>query len=164
MTYQPSPNVSQLDEHFMALALAQAEMANRCGEVPVGAVVVLAGEVIAEAHNQPIERCDPSAHAEMLALRAAGLALKNYRMPGATLYVTLEPCAMCAAAMLHARLARVVYASADPKTGAAGSVINLFAIPSLNHQTQVCGGVLAETAAQQLRAFFRERRGRRMTP
>jgi tRNA(adenine34) deaminase len=163
MNPAPSKGPQPQDEQFMALALQQAERAWQSGEVPVGAVLVMDERVIALAHNQPIALRDPSAHAEMLALRAAGEVLNNYRMPGATLYVTLEPCAMCAAAMLHARLKRVVFAAADPKTGAAGSVVNLFAIPALNHQTVVDGGVLADAAAVQLRTFFRERRGRRPT-
>lgn len=142
----------------MAMAMQQAIRALEAGEVPVGAVLVRGGEVIARAHNQPIGLRDPSAHAEVLALRAAGQSLDNYRLPGCTLYVTLEPCAMCAMAMLHARLARVVFAAADPKTGAAGSVLNLFGSAALNHQTAVVGGVLAQESSELLRGFFRARR------
>lgn len=146
------------DMDFMRLALAEAQKAAALGEVPVGAVVVLDGEVIASGFNQPISRRDPSAHAEMLALRAAAEKLGNYRLPGCELFVTLEPCIMCAGAMMHARLARVVFAAPDPKTGAAGSVINPFEDRRLNHHTEVLGGVLAEEAAQMLSGFFARRR------
>ncbi len=142
----------------MRQALGQAETAQRNGEIPVGAVVVRDGVVIAVGHNAPVKDHDPTAHAEIVALRAAALALGNYRLDGCTLYVTLEPCAMCSGAMLHARLDRVVYGAPDPKTGAAGSVLNLFAHTELNHRTQVQGGILAENCAQLLRAFFKERR------
>ncbi len=146
------------DSGFMQLALEQARLAWALGEVPVGAVVVRDGEVIASGCNQPIGRHDPTAHAEIVALRAAADVLGNYRLPGCTLYVTLEPCVMCAGAMLHARLARVVYGAPDPKTGAGGSVLNLFEQPQLNHQTALSGGVLAEECGQMLRDFFAERR------
>lgn len=150
------------DAHYMGLALAQARLAARRGEVPVGAVLVRSGpggdEVLAEAHNQPIARCDPTAHAEMLALRQAAERLGNYRLDGCELYVTLEPCAMCAQALLHARVARVVYGAAEPKTGAAGSVLDLFAMPQLNYQTAVQAGVMAEAATEVLQAFFAQRR------
>lgn len=142
------------DSDFMLLALAEAQKAADLGEVPVGAVVVLNGKVIATGFNQPINRHDPSAHAEMLALRAAAEKLGNYRLPGCELFVTLEPCTMCAGAMMHARLARVIYAATDPKTGAAGSVINPFEDRRLNHHTEVVGGVLADEASQMLSAFF----------
>lgn len=142
----------------MRLALAQAHEAQHAGEIPVGAVVIKDGVVIAEGHNAPIGGQDPTAHAEIVALRAAALALGNYRLEGCTLYVTLEPCAMCSGAMLHARLDRVVYGAPDAKTGAAGSVLNLFAHTGLNHQTQVQGGILANECARLLRAFFKERR------
>lgn len=145
-------------QHFMRLALEEAERARAAGEVPVGAVLVQAGQVIATGSNAPIGLSDPSAHAEMRALRTAASVLGNYRLPGCELYVTLEPCAMCAGAILHARLARVVFAAPDPKTGAAGSVLDLFAYPQLNHQTELIGGVLADEAARQLRSFFAERR------
>lgn len=146
------------DEHFMWLALAQAQLARAAGEVPVGAVVVREGEVIGVGWNQPIRAQDPSAHAEIIALRAAGRRLGNYRLPGCTLYVTLEPCAMCSGAIFHARIARVVYGAPDPKTGTAGSVLNLYAEPRLNHHAEVEGGVLAEECATLLREFFAERR------
>jgi tRNA(adenine34) deaminase len=146
------------DERFMRLALAAAKQASDEGEVPVGAVLVFEGEVIATGFNRPIGQHDPSAHAEIAALRAAAAVLANYRLPGCTLYVTLEPCAMCAGAMMHARLARVVYGAADPKTGACGSVVNLFAEEKLNHHTSVTGGVLAAECSTMLSAFFAERR------
>lgn len=142
----------------MRLALEKARAAGLRGEVPVGAVVVRAGQVVARGGNAPIGNTDPTAHAEVVALRAAALALGNYRLDDCTLYVTLEPCAMCAGAMLHSRLARVVYGASDPKTGAAGSVVDLFAQPALNHQTVVNGGVLADACGDVLRAFFHERR------
>ena len=146
------------DNHFMQLALAQAAQAAQEGEVPVGAVVVCKGEVIATGRNAPIEGHDPTAHAEIIALRAAAKALGNYRLPDCELFVTLEPCAMCSGAMLHARLKRIVFGASDPKTGAAGSVINLFDQPQLNHQTVLLGGVLAGQAAGLLKDFFSQRR------
>jgi len=149
------------DLRFMALALAEARKAWAEGEVPVGAVVVKDGEVIATGYNQPIGRHDPTAHAEIMALRAAADKLGNYRLPGCSLYVTLEPCAMCSGAMMHARLARVVYAAGDPKTGVCGSVLDLFALEQLNHHTAVDGGVLADQAASMLKGFFAERRAAR---
>ncbi len=142
----------------MRLALELAERAKAAGEVPVGAVVVRDGEVIARGYNQPIGLHDPTAHAEIAALRAAADALGNYRLPGCTLYVTLEPCVMCAGAMMHARLSRVVFGASDPKTGACGSVLNLFAEQKLNHHTEVTGGVLAGECGTMLSAFFAERR------
>jgi len=146
------------DTQWMRLALAQAHMAARAGEVPVGAVVVKDGEVIATGRNAPLHDHDPTAHAEIVALRAAAQRLGNYRLDGCTLYVTLEPCAMCSGAMVHARLARVVYGAADPKTGAAGSVLDLFGFVQINHQTQLHGGVLAGECGQALSDFFRQRR------
>lgn len=142
----------------MALALAQAREAAAAGEVPVGAVVVKDGVLIASGRNAPIAGHDPTAHAEIVALREAARVLGNYRLEGCTLYVTLEPCPMCSGAMLHARLARVVFGAADPRTGAAGSVLDLFAQPQLNHQTQVTGGVLAQACGQVLKDFFKPRR------
>ncbi len=142
----------------MQLALAQAALAAQAGEVPVGAVVVCNGQVIATGRNAPIESHDPTAHAEIAALRAAAQALGNYRLPDCTLYVTLEPCAMCSGAMLHARLKRVVFGAPDAKTGAAGSVVNLFDQPQLNHQTALQGGVLAGESAALLKDFFSQRR------
>ena len=146
------------DTDFMQLALAEAAAAARSGEVPVGAVVVQGGIVIATGRNAPIERHDPTAHAEIIALRAAATVLGNYRLPDCSLYVTLEPCAMCSGAMLHARLSRVVFGAPDAKTGAAGSVINLFDQPQLNHQTALQGGLLADESAALLKAFFSQRR------
>lgn len=150
--------MQQDDHRFMQQALAAAREAAAAGEVPVGAVVVKDGRVIGTGRNAPLATHDPTAHAEIAALREAAQALGNYRLDGCTLYVTLEPCAMCSGAMLHARLARIVYGAADPKTGAAGSVLDLFAEPRLNHQTQVLGGVLAEGCGELLQEFFRSRR------
>ncbi len=146
------------DDDYMQLALAEASLAAQSGEVPVGAVVVLDGTVIATGRNAPIQAHDPTAHAEITALRAAAKVLGNYRLPECELYVTLEPCAMCSGAMLHARLKRVVFGAPDPKTGAAGSVINLFNQPQLNHQTALQGGVLADEAGTLLKDFFSQRR------
>jgi len=156
--------VDPADARYMGLALVEARKAWQEGEVPVGAVVVKDGEVIATGYNQPIGRHDPTAHAEIMALRAAAAKLGNYRLPGCELYVTLEPCAMCSGAMMHARLARVVYAAGDPKTGVCGSVLDLFALEELNHHTRVDGGVLADEAAAMLRGFFAERRAARRAP
>ena len=146
------------DIDFMQLALAQATAAAQSGEVPVGAVIVQGDKVIATGRNSPIAGHDPTAHAEIIALRAAAKSLGNYRLPDCTLYVTLEPCAMCSGAMLHARLKRVVFGALDAKTGAAGSVINLFEQPQLNHQTALQGGVLADECAAMLKSFFSQRR------
>lgn len=149
---------TELDQQFMRLAIEQAQLAAQSGEVPVGAVLVKDGRVISKAFNKPIANHDPSAHAEMLALREAALAAENYRIPGSTLYVTLEPCAMCSGAMLHARIDRVVYGAPDPKTGAAGSVLDLFSSRQINHQTSVDGGIMGEECGQLLRDFFKGRR------
>ena len=149
---------AELDRQFMEQALEQAGLAALAGEVPVGAVIVRNGELISKAFNQPITNHDPSAHAEILALRQAALSAENYRLPGTTLYVTLEPCIMCAGAMLHARVDRIVYGAADPKTGAAGSVLDVFSSKQINHQTVVEGGMMAEECGQLLRDFFKERR------
>ncbi|MBC7415607.1 MAG: tRNA adenosine(34) deaminase TadA [Herminiimonas sp.] len=146
------------DSVFMRQALDQAHNAWALGEVPVGAVVVRDGEIIATGFNQPIGTHDPTAHAEIMALRAAATILGNYRLPGCELFVTLEPCAMCSGAMLHARLARVVFGAPDPKTGACGSVLDLFGQPSLNHQTAIVGGVMAAQCSSMLKDFFAERR------
>jgi tRNA(adenine34) deaminase len=146
------------DAVFMRQAISQARNAWALGEVPVGAVVVKDGQVVATGFNQPIGTHDPTAHAEIMALRAAAAILGNYRLPGCELYVTLEPCAMCSGAMMHARLARVVYGAPDPKTGACGSIVNLFEQEKLNHHTEVVGGVLAEECGQLLKEFFAERR------
>lgn len=142
----------------MRAALAEARLAMAAGEVPVGAVVVKDGKVIATGRNAPLDGHDPTAHAEIVALRAAAKALGNYRLEGCTLYVTLEPCAMCSGAMLHARVGTVVYGAAEPKTGAAGSIVNLFAEPRLNHQTQVVRDVLADESRALLQKFFSQRR------
>ena len=147
------------DEDFMRMALGLAEQARGAGEVPVGAVVVRDGAVIGSGFNSPIDCRDPSAHAEILALRAAAATLANYRLSRCTLYVTLEPCVMCSGAILHARIGRVVYGAPDPMTGACGSVLNLFAEGRLNHHTAVEGGMLAEECGRLLKSFFQERRG-----
>lgn len=151
-------NQAELDQQFMQQAIEQARLAALAGEVPVGAVLVRDSEVISKAFNQPITHHDPSAHAEMLALRAAAKTEANYRLPGSTLYVTLEPCTMCAGAILHARVDRVVYGAPDPKTGAAGSVLDVFSSKQINHQTSVKGGVMGEECGELLRSFFKERR------
>lgn len=149
---------AELDAAMMREALRLATLAAERGEVPVGAAVVKDGEIIGRGYNSPISSNDPTAHAEMLALRDAAAALANYRLGGCTLYVTLEPCAMCAGAIMHARIARLVYGAADPKTGACGSVVDLFAEDRLNHHTEVTGGVLAADAGKQLAVFFAARR------
>jgi tRNA(adenine34) deaminase len=146
------------DARYMRVALEEARLAEAAGEVPVGAVVVWNDTIIARGHNLPIRSVDPSAHAEMQALRAAAQVIGNYRMPECELYVTLEPCAMCSGAILHARLRHVVFGATDPKTGAAGSVLNLFEHAQLNHQTTITGGVLADTCGQMLKDFFGARR------
>jgi tRNA(adenine34) deaminase len=150
--------ISPQDEAAMRIALDQAQNAWLVGEVPVGAVILRAGQVIATGYNRPITEHDPTAHAEIVALRHAATLLGNYRLPECELYVTLEPCAMCAMALLHARFKRVVFGASDPKTGAAGSVIDLFAQPQLNHHTQIQGGVMADACGAVLRDFFAERR------
>jgi tRNA(adenine34) deaminase len=157
VTEQPAPEIDQ-DETFMRLALDQAHNAWALAEVPVGAVVVKDGQVIATGFNQPIGNSDPTAHAEIQAMRAASELLGNYRLSHCELYVTLEPCAMCAGAMQHARIRRLVFGARDPKTGACGSVIDLFAEPKLNHHTQVRAGVLGEESGRMLSSFFAERR------
>ncbi|MDE1998472.1 MAG: tRNA adenosine(34) deaminase TadA [Burkholderiales bacterium] len=142
----------------MKIALDQAQNAWLAGEVPVGAVIMRQGQVIATGYNRPITTHDPTAHAEIVALRHAASLLENYRLPECELFVTLEPCAMCAMALMHARFKRVVFAATDPKTGVAGSVLDLFANRQLNHHTQVIGGVMAEASSQLLKEFFAERR------
>jgi len=146
------------DAAYMRRALELARHAEEAGEVPVGALVVLNDEIIGEGWNQPIVSHDPTAHAEIVALRAAAACMKNYRIPDAVLYVTLEPCTMCAGAMVHARIACVVYGAVDPKSGAAGSVFNLLESSTLNHRAQVIRGVLAEECGEMLRTFFEKRR------
>ncbi|HEY1461399.1 MAG TPA: tRNA adenosine(34) deaminase TadA [Casimicrobiaceae bacterium] len=146
------------DERWMGEALELAHQAQARGEVPVGAVVVRAGVIIGRGGNAPIVASDPTAHAEIAALRNAALSMGNYRLPDCDIYVTLEPCAMCAGAIIHARLARVVFGASDPKTGACGSVIDLFVDRRLNHHTRVRGGVAAESCGALLSAFFAARR------
>ena len=146
------------DVEAMHAALAEARLAAEAGEVPIGAVVVREGEVVARGQNRVLRDLDPTAHAEIVALRAAATAVGNYRLNGCTLYVTLEPCAMCAGAMIHARLDRLVFAASDPKAGAAGSVLGVLNHPQLNHQMVAESGILADEAAELLRSFFRERR------
>jgi tRNA(adenine34) deaminase len=150
--------VAEGDVKFMRRALELARHAEQAGEVPVGALVVLNDEIVGEGWNQPIVAHDPTAHAEIVALRAAAVRMNNYRLSGAILYVTLEPCAMCAGAIVQARVARVVYGATDPKAGAAGSVLNLLDNPSFNHRARVTGGVLAEDCGQRLKTFFQARR------
>jgi tRNA(adenine34) deaminase len=147
------------DEHWMGLALEEAARAAEAGEVPVGAVVVLDGRLLARGHNAPIARQDPTAHAEIVALRAAAREAGNYRLGGATLYVTIEPCAMCCGAALQARIARLVYGADDPKAGAVRSVHRLLDDARLNHRVEVTAGVRAEECGARLRDFFRARRG-----
>jgi tRNA(Arg) A34 adenosine deaminase TadA len=155
----PTPVFDAADEQWMRRALELAAHARDAdNEVPVGAVLVVNGEAIGEGWNRNISLNDPTAHAEILALRAAGTQVGNYRFPGATLYATLEPCAMCAMALVHARVARVVYAATDPKTGAAGSVFDTLVSPRHNHRIEVAAGLLAEDSTVLLREFFRDRR------
>ena len=151
--------MAEQDENLMGAALDEARAAAAAGEVPIGAVAVIGSEIVARGQNRVLRDCDPTAHAEMVALRAAAAAVGNYRLLDCELFVTLEPCAMCAGAMIHARLGRLVYGAADPKAGAAGSVLEVLNHPRLNHQMAVTGGVLAEECGELLRAFFRERRG-----
>lgn len=147
------------DEALMRIAIAEARAAEAAGEVPVGAIIVSpSGEVIAHGDNRVLRTSDPTAHAEIVALRAAGAILGNYRLIGCTLYSTLEPCAMCAGAILHARIARLVYATPDPKAGACGSVLTVMNHPKLNHQVEAVQGVLAEECGKMLTEFFRARR------
>ena len=146
------------DELYLERALLLADAAARQGEVPVGALVVLDGTIVGEGWNRPIASHDPTAHAEIVALRAAAARLGNYRLPGATLYVTLEPCAMCSGALIHARLARVVFGAFDARTGAAGSRLDVLNTTLLNHVVDIRGGVLAEAAAARLQSFFKARR------
>ena len=154
-----APAEAGRDATFMRAALAQAHAAAASGEVPVGAVLVRDGEIIAAGHNAPIASHDATAHAEIAALRAAGQALGSYRLTDTTLYVTLEPCVMCAAAMVHARVRRLVFGAWDPRAGGAGSIVNVFTLPGLNHRVDVFGGVLMEECAALLQQFFAQRRG-----
>ena len=148
-----------VDEPFMNLALAEAKKAEASGEVPVGAVIVVEGAVIARAFNQPIGLSDPTAHAEIAAIREACRGVGNYRLPGATMYCTVEPCMMCAGAMIHARLSRLVFGTPDPKAGSAGSIYNVLTDPRLNHRVEVVSGIREEECAALLRDFFARRRG-----
>ncbi|HVO48088.1 MAG TPA: tRNA adenosine(34) deaminase TadA [Steroidobacteraceae bacterium] len=150
--------MSTTDVDFMRRALELAAAAQQGGEVPVGAVLVRDGHIVAEGGNRPIAAHDPTAHAEMEVLRAGGRALGSYRLLDTTLYVTLEPCAMCAAAIVHARVRRLVFGAWDPRAGAAGSIVNVFTLPGVNHQVDVFGGVLVEESAELLKRFFAERR------
>ncbi|MBM3391460.1 MAG: tRNA adenosine(34) deaminase TadA [Betaproteobacteria bacterium] len=152
--------MSATDAAFMQAALELAREGGSAGEVPVGAVVVREGEIVGRGFNAPISRHDPAAHAEIVALRDAAQRLGNYRLPGCDLYVTLEPCVMCSGAIIHARIARVIYGANDPKTGACGSVVDLFAEPRLNFHAEVTGGVLAEECGALLSSFFAARRSR----
>ena len=149
------------DEFFMREALSLARSAECLGEVPVGAVVVFEGKIVGRGFNSPIGESDPTAHAEIAALRDAARSLENYRLPGCELFVTLEPCAMCAGAILHSRISRVVYGARDLKTGVHGSVVDLFAVERLNHHTEVVGGVLADECGQILSGFFAARRSKK---
>jgi tRNA(adenine34) deaminase len=146
------------DAAFMRAALERARAAGEAGEVPVGAVLVRDEQIIGSGGNAPIASCDPTAHAEIAALRAAGRALGSYRLTDTTLYVTLEPCVMCAAAIVHARVRRVVFGAWDPRAGGAGSITNVFTLPGLNHRVDVFGGVLMEECARLLQEFFAQRR------
>lgn len=152
------------DCHWMEHALSLARQAAAEGEVPVGAVLIIDGQATGEGYNRPIGTCDPTAHAEILALRQAAVRIGNYRLVGSTLYVTLEPCPMCAGAIVHARVGRVVFGANDPRSGAGGTVLNLLQSEHLNHQAQVESGVLAEACGQLLRDFFRARRGNSARP
>ena len=154
----PASEIVESDIRFMTRAIELAREAESAGEVPVGAVVVKDGAIIAEGWNRPISTHDPSAHAEMIAMRAAAHTIGNYRLLDTTLYVTLEPCAMCAGAMVHARVKRLVYAAPDPRAGATGSVFNIVQHPALNHRVAVTGGILADDCSSLLRAFFTSRR------
>ncbi len=147
-----------IDEHWMQRALVLAERAQQLGEVPIGAVIVHENEIIAEGYNQPIASNDPTAHAEIIAIRQACNTQNNYRLLGTTLYVTLEPCPMCAGAMVHARIKRLVFAANDPNSGAAGTLCNIAHHPQLNHRIELTSGVLAEAASERLKAFFKARR------
>ena len=149
---------TEFDAQYMDLALAEAAKAETAGEVPVGAVIVFEDKVVARGFNQPISTNDPTAHAEIIALREAGLLLGNYRLPGATMYCTVEPCMMCAGAMIHARIARLVFGTPDPRAGSAGSIYNVLTDPRLNHRVEVVTGVREDVCAALLRSFFARKR------
>lgn len=152
------PDQQAIDQRWMARAIELADQGAALGEVPVGAVVVVDGQVVGEGFNQPISSHDPSAHAEVVALRQAAQAQENYRLPGATLYVTLEPCTMCSGALIHARIGRLVFGASEPKAGVVASQAQLLASPWFNWRVDVCGGVLAQRCSEQLSAFFAQRR------
>jgi tRNA(adenine34) deaminase len=154
------PDGAASDEHFMREALELAGLAAAAGEVPVGALVALEGNIVGRGYNRPVSSNDPTAHAEIIAMRDAAARVGNYRLAGCELFVTLEPCVMCSGAMMHARIARVIFGASDPKTGACGSVINLFDDARLNHHAAVRGGVLAGEAVRLLQTFFSARRNR----
>ncbi|HYB33691.1 MAG TPA: tRNA adenosine(34) deaminase TadA [Steroidobacteraceae bacterium] len=154
-----APAEAGRDATFMRAALARAQAAGAAGEVPVGAVLVRGEQIIAAGGNAPVASHDPTAHAEIAALRAAGKVLGSYRLTDTTLYVTLEPCIMCASAIVHARVRRLVFGAWDPRAGAAGSITNVFTLPQLNHRVDVFGGVLMDECARQLQEFFTQRRG-----
>ncbi len=150
---------AESDRYWMAQALELARLAAGRGEVPVGALVVRDGKLIGSGHNQPIGACDPTAHAEIVALRDAARRVDNYRLPGATLYVTIEPCSMCVGALMHARIARLVFGAAEPRAGAVDSALALASAPHFNHRIECVGGVLADECGETMRTFFRNRRG-----
>jgi tRNA(adenine34) deaminase len=158
-----NPNAAMTDNDFMQIALDLAQQAGAAGEVPVGAIVVNDGEIIGRGSNAPITTHDPTAHAEIRAMRDAAQHLGNYRLVGCTLYVTLEPCAMCTGAIQHARIAKLIYGASDPKTGACGSIVNLMAEPKLNHHTEISGGILATECGALLTSFFSARRKKAKT-
>jgi tRNA(adenine34) deaminase len=160
MREEKSKDNNMTDQDYMQIALQLAQQGSAAGEVPVGALVVCNGEIVGRGFNAPISRHDPSAHAEIQAMREAALTLGNYRLVGCTLYVTLEPCAMCAGAILHARIARLVFGASDPKTGACGSVVNLMEEVRLNHHAEVTAGVMAQECGRLLSDFFAARRGK----
>ena len=151
--------MAERDLHWMERAITLARQAAALGEVPVGAVLVRQGEILGEGYNRPIGACDPTAHAEILALRQAAARVGNYRLPDSTLYVTLEPCPMCAGAIVHARVKRVVFGACDPRSGAGGTVLNLLQSEQLNHRTEVTAGIAGEACSELLWEFFRLRRG-----
>lgn len=158
MTSVPHPHAAELDEHYLRAAIAEAHTAELAGEVPVGSVVVRDAVILARGHNRVIRDSDPTAHAEIVALRAAGVALGNYRLENCDLYTTLEPCAMCAGAILHARIRRLIFAAPDPKAGACGTVLAVLNHPRLNHRVELTSGLLAAECGTLLTGFFRSRR------
>ncbi|NRA23815.1 MAG: tRNA adenosine(34) deaminase TadA [Oleispira sp.] len=158
MTEQEQKEREQIDQYFMNLALEQGRLAYEAGEVPVGAVVVQNGTVIGRGYNQPITSLDPSAHAEIVALRDAANNIGNYRLSGATLYVTVEPCAMCSGCLVHSRIERLVYATTEPKAGVVESAMKLLESPFLNHKVETCSGVMSDEAAKLMSSFFKMRR------